>query len=64
MKLEMHMEQMFVDGNDAYVWLYEPIPAHYWLLGALIVGGIVAICLFPLWPPILRYVHRFLSIHG
>ncbi|KAF0309950.1 Translocation protein SEC62 [Amphibalanus amphitrite] len=47
-KLDMHLEQLFVDGTDAYVWIYDPIPTYYWLLGSLIVAAIVAVCLFPL----------------
>ena len=25
-RLEMHYDQVFLDGNDAYVWLYDPTP--------------------------------------
>ena len=25
-RLDMHLEQMFVDTSDAFVWLYDPIP--------------------------------------
>merc|ERR1719318_1580164 len=25
-RLEMHMDQVFLDNNDAYVWLYDPTP--------------------------------------
>ena len=25
-RLEMHYDQVFLDGNDAYVWLYNPTP--------------------------------------
>ena len=25
-RLDMHLEQMFVDNSDAFVWLYDPIP--------------------------------------
>ncbi|XP_037075543.1 translocation protein SEC62-like [Pollicipes pollicipes] len=61
-KLDMHLEQVFVDGTDAYVWIYEPIPTHYWLLGALLVAGIVAVCLFPLWPSKVREGVYYLSL--
>lgn len=50
----MHYEQLFVDGLDAYVWIYDPIPFHYWLFGTLMVLGAIGICLFPLWPPEVR----------
>jgi translocation protein SEC62 len=53
-RLEMHFNQLFVDGLDAYVWIYDPIPAYYWLCGTLLVLGAIAICLFPLWPPSVR----------
>lgn len=54
-RLDMHPDQVFVDGPEAYVWIYDPIPMHYWLFGALLVVGAIVICLFPLWPPSLRY---------
>lgn len=53
-RLDMHPDQVFVDGAEAYVWIYDPIPVHYWLFGALLVVGAIVVCLFPLWPPILR----------
>lgn len=61
-RLEMHPEQIFVDGHEAYVWLYDPIPMHYWIFGALLVVGAIVICLFPLWPPLLRKGVYYLSI--
>lgn len=53
-RLDMHNEQLFVDGMDAYVWIYDPIPFHYWIIGALLVLGAIGVCLFPLWPPSVR----------
>ena len=53
-RLDMHLEQIFVDGNDAYVWIYDPIPYYYWLAGGGVVLAVVALCLFPLWPPVVR----------
>ncbi|XP_058061001.1 translocation protein SEC62 [Anopheles bellator] len=61
-RLEMHPEQLFIDGHEAYVWLYDPIPMHYWIFGALLVVGAIVICLFPLWPPLLRKGVYYLSI--
>lgn len=55
-RLDMHPDQVFVDGPEAYVWIYDPIPMHYWLFGALLVVGAIVICMFPLWPPSLRFV--------
>ena len=53
-RLDMHLEQQFVDGNDAYVWIYDPIPYYYWIAGSAVVLAVVALCLFPLWPPVVR----------
>lgn len=61
-RLDMHLDQIFLDSNDAYVWLYDPIPWYYWLGGSVIVLGIIAVCLFPLWPPIMRKGVHYLSI--
>jgi translocation protein SEC62 len=61
-RLEMHPQQLFVDGHEAYVWIYDPIPMHYWIFGTLLVIGAIVICLFPLWPPSLRKGVYYLSI--
>jgi len=61
-RLDMHPEQIFVDGHEAYVWIYDPIPMHYWILGVLVVIGAIAVCLFPLWPPTLRIGVYYLSV--
>nr|SVE85745.1 EOG090X0D00 [Daphnia pulicaria] len=61
-RLDMHLEQIFVDGNDAYVWIYDPIPYYYWLAGGGVVLAAVALCLFPLWPPVVRKGVYYLSI--
>ncbi|KAE8750621.1 hypothetical protein FOCC_FOCC002601 [Frankliniella occidentalis] len=61
-RLEMHIEQMFVDGLDAYVWLYDPIPFYYWVFGTLVVLGAIGICVFPLWPPSVRKGVYYLSV--
>ena len=53
-RLDMHLEQQFVDGNDAYVWIYDPIPYYYWIAGGAVVFAVIALCLFPLWPPVVR----------
>lgn len=56
------MEQYFVDCNDAYVWIYEPIPVYYWFFGTLVVLGAIAVCLFPLWPLTIRHGVYYLSV--
>jgi len=61
-RLDMHLEQQFVDGNDAYVWIYDPIPYYYWIAGGAVVLAVVALCLFPLWPPIVRKGVYYLSV--
>lgn len=61
-RLDMHPDQVFVDGAEAYVWIYDPIPMHYWLIGALVVIGAIVVCLFPLWPPMIRKGVYYLSI--
>nr|CAG4643481.1 EOG090X0D00 [Ilyocryptus agilis] len=61
-RLDMHLEQVFLDSNDAYVWIYEPIPYYYWLAGGALVLAVVALCLFPLWPPIVRKGVYYLSV--
>jgi len=61
-RLEMHPQQIFVDGHEAYVWIYDPIPMHYWIFGTLVVIGAIVICLFPLWPPQLRTGVYYLSM--
>ncbi|XP_045609956.1 translocation protein SEC62 isoform X2 [Procambarus clarkii] len=61
-KLDMHLEQVFVDGGDAYVWMYDPIPFWYYIAGSLCLFGAIAVCLFPLWPPSVRKGVYYLSV--
>ncbi|XP_064103641.1 translocation protein SEC62-like isoform X1 [Macrobrachium nipponense] len=61
-KLDMHLEQVFIDGADAYVWMYDPIPFWYYIAGALCLFGAIAVCLFPLWPPSVRKGVYYLSV--
>lgn len=60
-RLDMHPEQVFVDGSDAYVWIYDPIPVRYWFYGMILLLGAIGVCLFPLWPPIMRKGVLYLS---
>merc|ERR1712029_10984 len=53
-RLDMHLEQIFMDSKDAYVWIYDPTPWYYWVGGTAIVLVTIAVCLFPLWPPWMR----------
>lgn len=61
-RLDMHLDQIFVDSSDAYVWLYDPVSWIYWAGGTAIVLGTIAICLFPLWPPMMRTGVHYLSM--
>lgn len=61
-RLEMHNDQVFLDGNDAYVWIYDPTPWYYYIAGGAIVLGIIAVCLFPLWPMEARQGVYYLSV--
>merc|ERR1712130_306123 len=61
-RLEMHNDQLFLDGNDAYVWIYDPTPWYYYIAGGAIVLGIIAVCLFPLWPMEARQGVYYLSV--
>lgn len=61
-RLDMHHEQVFVDGSEPYIWIYDPIPIHYWIYGLILLLGSILICLFPLWPPLLRKGVYYLSV--
>ena len=61
-KLDMHLEQIFIDSNEPYVWIYDPIPIRTWITGALMVVAAVLICLFPLWPQTIRHYIYYLSV--
>uniref|UniRef100_T1IL68 Translocation protein SEC62 n=1 Tax=Strigamia maritima TaxID=126957 RepID=T1IL68_STRMM len=61
-KLDMHLEQIFVDGSEAYVWIYDPIPTTAWLIGSLLVVGAILLCLFPLWPSSVRKGVYYVSV--
>ena len=61
-KLEMHDNQRFVDGNNAYVWLYNPTSTLQMILGILLVIGSIGLCLFPLWPASVRQGVYYLTM--
>uniref|UniRef100_L7M529 Translocation protein SEC62 n=1 Tax=Rhipicephalus pulchellus TaxID=72859 RepID=L7M529_RHIPC len=62
LKLDMHLDQYFVDANEPFVWIYDPVPLRTWIFGTLLVVGAVAVCLFPLWPRTVRDYVYYLSI--
>lgn len=61
-KLDMHLQQIMVDANEPYVWIYDPIPLKTWFIGFGLVIGAVLVCLFPLWPRIVRTYVYYLSV--
>ena len=61
-KLDMHLTQTFVDGKEPFVWIYDPIPLKAWLIGFGLVVGAVLLCLFPLWPRVVRTYVYYLSV--
>jgi translocation protein SEC62 len=61
-KLEMHDDQIFLDSNDPYVWIYDPATLKSLTIGSLLVIGTIAGCLFPLWPPIFHEYLHYLSL--
>ncbi|KAL5015096.1 hypothetical protein ScPMuIL_009366 [Solemya velum] len=64
LKLDMHDDQRFVDGDEIYVWIYDPVPAKTFVIGLLMVLGAAALCLFPLWPDELRIGVYYVSLAG
>ncbi|ELT97428.1 hypothetical protein CAPTEDRAFT_221933 [Capitella teleta] len=56
LKLEMFntLGQEFKDGDEVYVWIYDPVPFKTFCIGLLLVLGAIGVCLFPLWPPEVR----------
>ncbi|XP_072035740.1 translocation protein SEC62-like [Amphiura filiformis] len=63
-RLEPTDDQFFADGNDAYVWVFDPIKPMYYVYGALLVIGAIAVCLFPLWPHWMRIGTYYTSLGG
>ena len=35
-KLEMHDQQVFKDGEEYYVWIYDPVPLKTFFIGLLL----------------------------
>lgn len=62
-KFELNEDQVFVDSpNEFYVWIYSPTTVKQYILGALLVIGCIGVCLFPLWPPVVRTGVYYLSM--
>ncbi|XP_041377735.1 translocation protein SEC62-like [Gigantopelta aegis] len=62
LKLSMHDDQRFVDGEEIYVWIYDPVPLKTFLIGLLMVFGAIGLCLFPLWPEEVRIGVYYISL--
>nr|XP_002125213.1 translocation protein SEC62-like isoform X1 [Ciona intestinalis] len=63
-KLQAHEEQVFYDSSDIYVWLYDPISPKTWFLGGVLLLGVIAATLFPIWPPSVRVGVYYLTVVG
>lgn len=62
-KFELHDDQNFFDSpNDFFVWIYSPTTIKQYIMGALLVIGCIAVCLFPLWPAEVRTGVYYLSM--
>merc|ERR1739838_740242 len=60
--INYHDQQVFVDSNDIYVWVFDPVQPKKMFFGVLIVLGGVGTTMFTLWPPQLRVGVYYLSV--
>ena len=49
-KFEVHPKQQFRDGEDLYIWKYNPPSTSTYVIGFIVVLGAIAWTLQPLWP--------------
>ncbi|XP_034411819.1 translocation protein SEC62 [Cyclopterus lumpus] len=61
-KLEPHDDQLFLDGNEVYVWIYDPVHFKTFAMGLILVIAVIAATLFPLWPAEMRVGVYYLSV--
>ncbi|KAJ8011190.1 hypothetical protein DPEC_G00055600 [Dallia pectoralis] len=61
-KLELHEDQLFMDGNEVYVWIYDPVHFKTFAMGLILVIAVIAATLFPLWPAEMRVGVYYLSV--
>ncbi|CAL1580375.1 unnamed protein product [Knipowitschia caucasica] len=61
-KLELHDDQLFLDGNEVYVWIYDPVHFKTFAMGLILVIAVIAATLFPLWPAEMRVGVYYLSV--
>ncbi|CAD5211076.1 unnamed protein product [Bursaphelenchus okinawaensis] len=63
-KLIAHDSQYFNDDSDVYIWVYDPTPLYKKIIGICIILGVIAGCLFPLWPEWMRLGVYYLAMAG
>ena len=61
-KLETHVKQIFRDGEDLYIWKYDPPSRSTYVIGFIVVLGAVAWTLQPLWPASTRVAMWYVAI--
>nr|XP_060496910.1 translocation protein SEC62 [Panthera onca] len=61
-KLEPHDDQVFLDGNEVFVWIYDPVHFKTFVMGLILVIAVIAATLFPLWPAEMRVGVYYLSV--
>ncbi|XP_051554464.1 translocation protein SEC62-like [Myxocyprinus asiaticus] len=61
-KLEPHEDQLFLDGNEVYFWVYDPVHFKTFAMGLILVIAVIAATLFPLWPAEMRVGVYYLSV--
>lgn len=61
-KLEPHEDQIFLDGSELYVWIYDPVHFKTFAMGLILVIAVIAATLFPLWPAEMRVGVYYLSV--
>lgn len=60
----MHEEQVFLNADEVYVWIYDPVRLKNVIGGIAMVVLTIACCLFPLWPNVLKSGAYYASIGG
>ncbi|KAK6478552.1 translocation protein SEC62-like [Huso huso] len=61
-KLEPNEDQIFLDGNEVYVWIYDPVHVKTFAMGLILVIAVITATLFPLWPAEMRVGVYYLSV--
>ncbi|XP_051989793.1 translocation protein SEC62-like [Xyrauchen texanus] len=61
-KLKPHEDQLFLDGNEVYFWVYDPVHFKTFAMGLILVIAVIAATLFPLWPAEMRVGVYYLSV--